>query len=107
LFEKPKPEILLIRAMEVSKFETTGTGHSSRLGLIKKHSNPRIMPDREPFLPDANILRRKSSATQYLEFQQTETCTGMIGCFPGPTSAFVTKFDSAMVSQPGIVLNVK
>ena len=31
-------------------------------------------------------------------FQQTETCTGMIGCFPGPTSAFVTKFDSAGAS---------
>jgi hypothetical protein len=69
LFEKPKPEILLIRAMEVSKFETAGTGHSSRLGLIKEHSNPRIMPDREPFLPDANILRRKLSATQHLELE--------------------------------------
>jgi uncharacterized protein (TIGR03437 family) len=31
-------------------------------------------------------------------FQQTETCTGMIGCFPGPTSAFVAKFDSAGAS---------
>src|SRR5207247_1546401 len=28
------------------------------------------------------------------QFQQTQTCTGFIGCFGGPTSAFVTKFDA-------------
>ena len=29
------------------------------------------------------------------QFQQSETCTGLIGCIPGPTSAFVTKFNAA------------
>ena len=27
-------------------------------------------------------------------FQQSQFCTGFIGCFPGPTSAFVTKFNA-------------
>src|SRR5579883_344277 len=27
------------------------------------------------------------------QFQQGSFCTGLIGCFPGPTSAFVTKFN--------------
>lgn len=26
------------------------------------------------------------------QFQRTEFCTGLIGCFPGPSAAFVTKF---------------
>lgn len=29
------------------------------------------------------------------QFQQSEACTGFIGCIPGPTSAFVTKFNAA------------
>ncbi len=28
------------------------------------------------------------------QFQQSEACTGFIGCIPGPTSAFVTKFNA-------------
>ncbi len=29
------------------------------------------------------------------KFQQSEVCTGFIGCIPGPTSAFVTKFNAS------------
>jgi uncharacterized protein (TIGR03437 family) len=80
--------LLKLNAEGALAWSTYFTGPQSTVGSLAVDSAG------QPFIGGATAGRHPTTSGAYqTDFQQAQTCTGLVGCIGGTTSAFVSKFD--------------